>query len=180
MDVSQKNAEASTGARAARPPRRRTKNAGIALALALAWLLGAAQAARAQDYGPGPAKVQNVQINDSFAHSVILRWDAPQNSGLTSTGAYSVGWATGGGSFVSKLVTVAPDGKGIFQIQPLIQNQVYTIAITPMDSLGNMGQTLRIGAFPRRELTKRACGRRPGTARRASSISRRAIRSTGA
>ena len=127
--------------------RRVIKNARatLAFALALLGLFGVGQIARAQDFGPGPAKVQNVQINDSFAHSLIIHWDAPVNSGLPGINAYSVGWASGGSALQSKLVTVSGAGNGgIFQIQPLIQNQVYTISITPMDALGNLGKTLQI------------------------------------
>ncbi len=132
-------------ARAASPPRRRRAAMALALlCLLIAGTLGAARRAGAQDYGPGPAKVQNVTINDSFAHSVILRWDAPRSSGLSTLGGYCVAWAIGTTGWQFKMVGAGADGKAIFQAQPLVQNQPYTIAITPMDSLGAMGQTLRI------------------------------------
>ena len=116
----------------------------LRIALALLSAVGA-ERARAQDYGPGPTKVQNLQVNDMYARSVVLRWDAPLNSGLSSIGSYQVAWAIEGQStYQSKLVSPLDGGKGVFQAQPLVQNQPYTIAITPLDFLGNPGPTLRV------------------------------------
>ena len=143
MDASDREKDLRAKAQAAGRLRRLTQFARAALTVGIVWISGAGRGARAQDFSP--AKVQNIQINDSFAHSVIVRWDPPANSGLSGLSGYSVAWLPENGSGLqSKLVAAGADGKSIFQIQPLIQNQRYTIAITPMDPLGGMGQTLHI------------------------------------
>ena len=106
--------------------------------------IAASAFAQAKIGAASAATVQNVQVSDFYGRSVVLRWAAPLNTGLSGFSGYYVKWQAGGETAFESKVAIASAGLSAFQVQPLDPAKTYTVSITPMDFTGIMGTPLTI------------------------------------